>query len=205
VLSLDITNRREEERLTMGDGFTDLPGSFSGSGDLFIHRTSTGEADIFVATSTGSRAPRPLVTGPGNQRAPQLSQDERWLAYTSNESGQYQVYVQPYPSLDRKWQISAEGGTEPRWSPTGGELFFRNGDRFMAVDVTTRGTFSAGIPHMLFQGRGVATPTNTTGYDVSLDGQRFLMSQPVESDPPVTRIDLVFNWFDELRRVVPAR
>jgi len=102
-----------------------------------------------------------------------------------------------------KWQISSEGGTEPVWAWSGRELFYRNGNRMMAVEIATEPTFSAGTPRLLFDGRyhyGLgAAPQN---YDVTSDGQRFLMVQASEQAP--TQINVVLNWFEELKRLVPA-
>jgi hypothetical protein len=99
----------------------------------------------------------------------------RWLAYISDESGHYETYVQPYPGPGGKWQVSTEGGTEPAWNPNGRELFYRNGDKMMAADVVTKPSFSVGKPRVLFKGPYLPTPGTVPAYDVSPDGQRFLM------------------------------
>ena len=101
--------------------------------------------------------------------------------------------------------MSTEGGQEPLWNPKGGELFYRNGSTIMAVDVETRSGFSAGKPRMLFEGaylQGGSFPF----YDVSPDGQRFLMLKPVDSPTSApTQINVVLNWFEELKRVVASK
>jgi Tol biopolymer transport system component len=106
-----------------------------------------------------------------------LSPDGRWLAYVSNESGGYEVYVQPFPGPGRKWQVSTEGGTEPVWSRNGRELFYRSGRKMMAVDIATGPAFAAGIPKMLFDGDYARLTTVFGGqnYDVTPDGQHFIM------------------------------
>ena len=83
--------------------------------------------------------------------------------------------MQPYPGPGGKWQISTEGATEAIWNPNGRELFYRSGDKMMAVDVTTQPSFTAGKPKMLFQGRYVPTPRSFPNYDIAPDDQRFLM------------------------------
>lgn len=110
----------------------------------------------------------------------------------------------PWPG--GKWQISTDGGIEPRWNPNGRELFYRSGSRMMAVPVTMQPTFSAGRPAMLFEGDYLASPFPATGvtYDVTRDGQRFLMIKDVES-AAATQINVVVNWFEELKRLVPVR
>jgi hypothetical protein len=111
--------------------------------------------------------------------------------------------VRPYPGPGGKWQISADGGTEPVWNPKGRELFYRNGNKMMAVDFTAQPTFSAGKPKLLFEGSYVPTPRSFPDYDVSPDGQRFLMLKAAEQAQALTQITVVLNWFEELKRRVP--
>jgi Tol biopolymer transport system component len=129
------------------------------------------------------------------------------LAYGSDESGRLEIYVRPFPGPGGKWQISTEGGTEAAWSPNGKELSFRTGqkEKMMVVDVQTQPTFSAGKARLLFE--GPYTPGTQTGafYSVSPDGERFLMMKPVEAQTSaLTQINVVLNWFEELKRKVPT-
>ncbi len=113
--------------------------------------------------------------------------------------------MQPYPGPGGKWQISTEGGTEPVWNPNGRELFYRSGNKMMAVDISTQPGFAAGKPRVLFQGRYEPTPATAPNYDVAPDGQRFLMLKPNEPEAAApTQINVVLNWFEELKRRVPA-
>ena len=124
----------------------------------------------------------------------------------SDESGREEVYVQSYPSTGDRWQLSTEGGTEPLWSPDGKELFYRHGRTLLAVNVTTDPTFKlVGNPRPLFGGNYHSSPTYHGGaaYDVSRDGTRFLMIRREPGSIP-TRIHIVFNWFEELERLVPT-
>lgn len=139
--------------------------------------------------------------------APQLSPDGKWIAYNSSESGVSQVYVQPFPSLVGKWQVSTDGGGLPRWARSGRELFYRNAGKMMAVEIETTGGFRAGAPKMLFEGNFAGSPLGfapSWGFDVSADGKRFLMIKPDSDSNAAMQIDVVENWFDELRRRVPA-
>ena len=120
-----------------------------------------------------------------------------------DESGQLQVYVRPFPGPDRKWQVSTEGGTAPLWNKNGRELFYRNGDKIMAVDVTAGSEIALSAPRLLFERRYAFGPTVTiANYDVKADGQRFLM---VKDESGSGRLNVVLNWFAELRRLAPAR
>jgi dipeptidyl aminopeptidase/acylaminoacyl peptidase len=178
-------------------------GSFSPDGQLLASAGAVN-SDIFVLRLSDRKVQTFLQT-PFNEAAPEFSPDGRWLAYSSDESGRREVYVQPYPGPGRKWQISAEGGNEPVWNRNGREIFYRSGDRMMAVDITTQQSFSAGRPKMLFEGRYQPTPLQRANYDVSPDGQRFLMVKPTAAQEAApTQINVVLNWTEELKRRVPA-
>ena len=137
--------------------------------------------------------------------SPRLSPDGRWIAYTSDESGGAEVLVQSFPEPKGRTQISISGGTEPVWSRDGRELFYLDGDAMMAVEIRTSPTFTAGTPRRLFEGRFARSPNTVASYDVSADGQRFLRVQPMHPDPPRDRIQVTLNWFEELKRLVPAK
>ena len=111
--------------------------------------------------------------------------------------------MQPFPGPGGKHQISTDGGTEPVWNPNGKELFYRSGDKMMVVDISTQPDFSIGKPKMLFQGPYVPTPFTFPNYDVSPDGQRFLMLKSSEQAASLTQIVVVQNWFEELKQKVP--
>jgi serine/threonine-protein kinase len=132
---------------------------------------------------------------------PSLSPDGRWFAYTSNEAGRYEIYVRPTSGAEGRWQISTEGGVEPVWSASGSELFYRNGNHVLAVDVVTNPTFAHGKPRTLFAGRYALgeVKNDTRAYDVAPDGQRFLMLKP-ETEPSTGDLKVVVNWYGELRR-----
>jgi eukaryotic-like serine/threonine-protein kinase len=142
-----------------------------------------------------------------NAWTPSLSPDGRWFAYTSNDSGRYEVYVRPTSEFKGRWQISTDGGVEPVWSSTGLELFYRHGDDVLAVDVVTNPTFTHGRPRKLFEGRYALgeVKNDTRAYDVAPDGQRFLMLRP-EAEPSTAVLKVVVNWYDELLHVaLPSR
>ena len=143
---------------------------------------------------------------------PDISADGRWLAYTSGSPGE--VYVQPYPALDRRVQVSIDGGVEPVWRRDGREMYYlqdvSNGGalkvRVMAVPVTTTPAFSAGTPRVLFEGPFRIDGGSFRNYDVTADGQRFVLVQEVERPPArVSQMVLVQNWVEELKQRVPVK
>ena len=178
-----------------------VPGSFSPDGQVLVFMGNNPTFDLYTLPLRDGN-PQPFLATPSNETAPRFSPDGHFIAYASDESGRFEIYVRPYPGPGGKWQISTEGGTEPVWNPQGRELFYRSGNKMMAVDVATQLTFSAGKPKMLFEGRYVPTPRSFPDYDVSPDGQRFLMLKANEQAS--TQINVVLNWFEELKQKVPA-
>jgi serine/threonine protein kinase len=194
------------ERLTNSNDTRQAASTFSRDGQFlaFTQTNSVTASDIWVMRMSDHSAQAFLQT-PANEGAPQFSPDGHWLAYSSNESGKMEVYVQPYPGPGGKWQISVSGGAEPVWNPNGRELFFRSGNKMMAVDVSTQGTFTPGKPRMLFEGPYLQTNVALPNYSVSPDGERFLMTKDTEPDRAKTQINVVLNWFEEVKRRAPAQ
>ena len=148
---------------------------------------------------------------PYNEAQPRISPDGRGMAYSSNESGKYEVYVRPFPDVDKgRWQVSKAGGDSPLWSRDGGEIFYRSGDAVLAVSVKTDPSFSFGAPKPLFHGTYVSSnfigSSETTSWDLSPDGKRFLMMKETGSGASEAprRINIVLNWLEELKQRVPA-
>jgi len=193
-----------DQRLTTPAEAADLPMSFSPDGRLlaFIRTDPKTQRDIWVQ-SLDEKKRTPFLVTPATEGAARFSPDGRWIAYVSNESGRPEIYVQPYPGPGGKWQISTDGGIEPAWNSNGREIFYRNGRRMMAVPVTTQPTFSAGRPATLFEGDYLMSTFPLAGitYDVTRDGQRFLMVKQNASS--ATEVNVVINWFEELTRLVP--
>jgi len=201
-----------EEELVKVEGRS-RPASWSPDGKvLAFDMDPPGTRDIWLLPleenpgQARGRVATAFIRTPFAESDAKFSPDGLWIAYASNESGQNEVYVQPYPGPGGKWQISSGGGEQPVWARNGRELFYRNGDRMMVVDVTTQPTFAAGSPKVLFEGQyWTPGPQSLAQYDVSPDGQRFLMIQPVEREGGPGQIHVVLNWFEELKRRVPAR
>lgn len=156
--------------------------------------------DIWMLPMFGDRKPFPFVETQFDERGAQFSPDGRWIAYTSDESGQDEIYVAPFPGPGSKWRISTAGGEEPKWRRDGKELFFLAGDKkLMAAQVKGNGsTFEIGVVRPLFQIHGRKIGGASTVYDVSADGQRFLVNTLAEENPsPLT---LVVNWTADLKK-----
>jgi Tol biopolymer transport system component len=210
------------ERLTTSD-YTQTASSWSPDGqllafheidpamqrDIWVLRmgdASRGSGEVPSGASGQARKAQPFLRTRFDEASLRFSPDGRWLAYISNETGRYEIYVQPYPGPGGgKWQISAEGGTEPVWNPNGRELFYRSGGKMMAVDIATQPSFAVGKARMLFEGEYVPTPATLSNYDVTPDGQRFLMLKSSEQEQTApTQINVVLNWFEELKQKVPT-
>jgi serine/threonine-protein kinase len=179
------------------------PHSISPDGVRIVYREEGGATgvDLMALVQNGERRGEPLVVTPAAELNAEVSPNGRWLAYQSNESGQHEIYVRPFPQVDGgRWQISTAGGTHPLWSRNGRELFFLDpNNALLAVAVQTIGAFSTGNPRKLLDGRYIVGPGRT--YDVSRDGQRFLMIKPplAEQTAASGRIVVVLNWFEELK------
>jgi serine/threonine-protein kinase len=194
-----------EEVLAGSDRHLHLGGWSPGGDALVAMATDTGH--MWLLRPTDKQALRPFLQTPYQTRAGTISPDGRWLAYASNDSNRFDVYVQAFPGLGARYQISTDGGAEPVWSKNGRELFYRNGDTMMAVTIRTDGgRFDAGTPAALFEGHFAVS--NVSGadawYDVSPDGQRFLMLRPEDSQSAAS-IVMVQDWMDELKRLVPTK
>jgi serine/threonine protein kinase/Tol biopolymer transport system component len=180
-----------------------IPTSVSPDGRTlaYIQQTPETNGDLYTLSLQGNPQPRAVVKTSGYDGGGQFSPNGQWLAYASNESGQFDVYVRPYPGPDRRVPVSTEGGTHPRWSRNGKELFYRNGNKMMVVDVSTSSGITLSRPRVLFEQRYAFGAAQTVpNFDISPDGQRFVM---VKDDSASGRINVVLNWFEELKRMVP--
>jgi Tol biopolymer transport system component/predicted Ser/Thr protein kinase len=165
----------------------------------FSSRGAKTNWDVWVLPTFGDRKPVPFVAGAFAELAPAFSPDGRFLAYQSNESGRFEIYVQSFPGPGGKWQVSSSGGFDAAWRADGKELFYRAPDqKLMAVDIRIGESFQAGIPRPLFLAR-VQPGTARNKYLPAADGQRFLLVAPLgrEAMVPTT---VVLNWFAELTR-----
>jgi serine/threonine-protein kinase len=191
-----------------------LPTSIAPDGSRLILMvlSKTGGMGLGLLEMDGRRL-GPLVPRVRSQRNPEISPDGHWLAYQSNESGQYRIYVRPFPDVDTgRWEVSSGGGIRPLWARNGHELFYLDSNNvLMTVPVQTTGaTFSAGNPTRVFEAKYFVGDRDVGGrsYDVSPDGQRFLMiKDPAGTDQPSAstsaNLVVVLNWSAELKQRLP--
>jgi eukaryotic-like serine/threonine-protein kinase len=212
VERLSISDRAQFVTAVTPDGsrfilFT--PSVASGIGSL-------AAVDLFTAALDGrGQPPVPLLQSPAQKLAAEISPDGQWLAYQSDESGRHEVFVRPFPNVESgRWQISTEGGTRPAWSRKGDELFYLDGnDKLTAVRWQANNTtFLAGKPARVLNERYVGGSTtrgyDLRSYDVSVDGQRFLMLKETagaSTAAPLPTMTVVTHWIEELNSRVPAK
>jgi Tol biopolymer transport system component len=202
---MPVNGSAPAERLT-SHFLYQFPSSFSPDGRLlvFVEVDPATAQDVWALPLDQGRKLRPILRTQSVEDGPVFSPDGQWLAFVSNESGDNAVYVRRFSGSGRKIRISIGSGQEVAWAPDGHELFYRTGDRMMAVDIVTQPTLRVGKPHLLFE-RTFATGGPWRNYDVSRDGHRFLMLKPTNEDVALTQMNVVLNWFEEVSNRVPAK
>ena len=173
------------------------------TGGFFCHRGKPAQtnADLWLLPLAGVRTPQPVLSTGFEEREGRFSPDGRWIAYVSSEPGSLQVFVQPFPVTGPKWQISTEGGHQPRWRGDGTERFFLSETReVMSVPITIdNGSFAAGTPQRLFT-TTAASFTERNSWEVAPDGQMFLVNSiPIQRAP----ITVVVNWMQGVDSTEP--
>jgi serine/threonine-protein kinase len=177
---------------------------------IFTETAPTTGEDVMQVEMAGTHAVTPLVQSPFAERNGIVSPDGRWLAYEANDSGQVEIYVRPYPNVNAgRWQVSTGGGTRPLWSRTGQELFYVSPAGGIVRIGVERGTSWAATTPVTIVKEGYlpSLPGVFPGrsYDVSADGQRFLVLKPVSApNAPPPQIVVVQHFDEELKRLVPT-
>jgi Tol biopolymer transport system component len=160
--------------------------AFSPNGQFAVmyHATPATQSDIWLLRMN-DRMEFPFLATPAIEGGARYSPDGNWLAYMSTESGTAQIYIQEMPGDRRKRQVSPDGGVQPVWNPKGGELFYRAGTRLMSVSITTTPTLTVGQPRVVFDRQYWMAPIGQTNqnYDITADGQRFLMLKETPQQP----------------------
>ena len=197
------------------NGTRESPVSFSPDGRFlaFDQKDPDTGDDAFVLPLAGKEMPRGIARTRFGEGSMKFSPDGRWVAYSSDESGRAEIYVQAFPGPGPKIQVSNAGGTDPVWRRSGGELFYRNDNKMMVVSVVTSPVFKASAPRQLWEGmysHGIAASCGMPGvsssnYDVTADGQRFLMVRDEDESAFATKIVVVLNWVEQLKTIERAR
>lgn len=182
-----------KEELLLQSNEWNLPNSWSPDGRFILYESRHSNGDLMVLPLTGERKPFPFLNTPFKEEMGAFSPDGKWVAYDSDESGRFEVYVRPFPGPGAAWQVSTGGGNSPRWRADGGELYFMAPDStLMAAPVTAHGSaFAAGKPQALFRTHSFFAPSKQQ-YDVSRDG-RFLVVTQLE-DTSAEPIHILLNW-----------
>ena len=203
----------EAERLTTSSNSQFPTGTTPDDRVVFFEATPTTGSDLLQVALGGTHQVTPLLQTKFDERNGVVSPDGRWLAYDSNRSGSFEVYVRPFPNGGSQEQVSTAGGTRPLWAANGKELFYVGADTsaelsLWQVPVKVSGaTWNAGAPIKLFGGHYYSAGTSGRTYDVSPDGQQFLMIKALETDRGLapSALILVQHWDEELKRLVPTK
>jgi serine/threonine-protein kinase len=193
---IDGSERPSPLITSLSDPFTAL---LSRDGQWMIVRTSDLTArfrDIYLVPTSGDRTPRPFAATRASETTPALSPNDRWLAYSSDESGRLEVYVRPFPGPGERVQVSLAGGTEPRWSKDGHTIFYRTGRAVMAATVASTPSFTISDRRNLFDGPFLFDG-GQANYDIAPDGKHFLMLQSFDRQAETI---MIYGWGNELRR-----
>jgi len=209
------TDRSGAPRRLDPSGTRQSPVAFSPDGRFlaFDQKDPDTGDDAWVLPLEGDQMPQRVAQTRFGEGSMKFSPDGRWVAYSSDESGQPEIYVQAFPGPGLKLQVSNEGGTDPIWRRSGGELYYRAGDKMMVVSVATSPRFQASAPRQLWEGaysEGTASSCGMPGvsssnYDVTADGQRFLMVRDEDQTAFSTRIIVVLNWMSHVKALERAR
>jgi serine/threonine-protein kinase len=183
-----------------------------GSALAIYKATAETGRDLYILPLGGDAEPEEFLSTPFEDRGVSFSPNGQWLVYVSAEAGQDEIYVRPYPGPGGEVIVSTGGGQEAVWGPGGTELFYRNGDEVMVVNVQTEGAFSATAPKLLFDGNfaldNAVGGGGNPNYDIAPDGESFVMvvaDDPGQGANPIdVPITVVINWFEELTDRVPV-
>ncbi|HUF72230.1 MAG TPA: protein kinase [Gammaproteobacteria bacterium] len=184
-----------------------IPWAWAGDDELiFTASFGPSGSDIGIVTVGGDSEPRPLLASQFNEDRPSLSPNGLWLAYESDESGQFEIYVRPFPDVEAdKWPVSVEGGMEPVWSRDGRTLLFLGPTSLMEVAVSTDAPFVNETPKAVLDLEDyLLIPQTRRLYDISPDGQRFLLLKRTTTANARADINVVTNWIEELKLRIPT-
>ena len=192
-------SRGAEKIDVVAEATHDTDGSWSPDGRVLAHTAGPdGRWRVFMLRPGSGRPPERFLTTDATNWEPRFSPDGRWIAYSSDESGRFEVYVRSFPEAGHRVQVSVEGGHDAVWARSGRELFYRKAGRLYAVPIVRAEPLSFGEPRLLFEGPYMDLG-GAANYDVTPDGQRFLMVKVSDEEQRPTRLEVVLNWFEDLR------
>ena len=170
---------------------------------VYIELGAKTSFDIYAISLTGDRTPRPLLNSAADERRPTLSPDDKWMAYQSDESGSFEIFVRPFPDVNGgRWQVSAGGGASPLWGTELREIFYRMGQTIMRAGVATTPAFVPATPSVLF-GSNLMPDTSGIQYALAPGGKRFILIKSRASGDVRSEYRVALNWFDEVRTRAP--
>ncbi len=170
---------------------------------VYIELDSKTSYDIYAISLAGDRKPRGLLTSQADERRPTLSPDDKWMAYQSDESGSFEIFVRPFPDVNGgRWQVSAGGGASPLWGTNVSEIFYRLGQNVMRVGVSASPTFTPSTPAVAF-GSNLRPDTGGIQYALAPDGKRFVIVKAHATGDARAEYHVVLNWFEDVQARVP--
>jgi Tol biopolymer transport system component len=204
ILAKPADGSGSEETLLPPQSVRSSPTSWSPDGKFlaYVQIDRTGKREIWVLPLEGERKPQPVLASQFDNYTAIFSPDGRFLAYMSDENGRDEVYVMPFGNGSAKWQISTNGTSGgPVWERDGKQLFYPESRNIMGVDIATQPTFHASTPRVILPAKAMGNlPSGPLGFNVSPDGQRFLIRQQSNEGAQSTEINVILNWSEELRR-----
>jgi serine/threonine protein kinase len=203
ILSRAADGSGAEETLVSGQSLIQIPTSWSPDGKFLAYWTVGSETgrDIFIQPLKGAGEPQPFLRTKFDELQAGFSPDGHRIAYASDESGRFEIYVQTFPGPGGKWQVSTEGGNWPIWGRNGRELFYLSSNKVMGVSVVTQPNFRASVPRIIADiPPRLSNTLGNSGYDVSPDGQRFLFVKANREKGPPDEVRVVLNWTEELKQ-----
>jgi Tol biopolymer transport system component len=198
-----IGQQKAAERLATSDN-VQIPGSWSPDGRTlaYVERHPTTGRDIWFLRLGDEREPKPFLNSPFDESAPRFSPDGRWIAYVSNESGRDEVFLRSSTDPTRREQLSKGGGTEPVWARDGKEIFYRAGNKLIAVSLSDGRAMRGAQPRTLFEGEFEKGSADVANYDITPDNQRFVMIGGNATAEHAT-IHVLINWASGIARLSP--
>jgi Tol biopolymer transport system component len=199
-----IDGSGDEERLTTKPDVSQTPTSISRDGRWLLFNENDpadpGGTGSWMLRLDGDHTPQRLFTDSAGESDPQISPDGKWIAFQAAVSSRQEIFVAPFPAAGPRRQVSTDGGGEPLWSRDGHELYFQSGTKLMSVSISPGVSFASSVPRLVHEGRFFRTINGNTSYDITPDGSRFLRIEQVTPARPITQMELVLNWFQELNR-----